>query len=115
GDAQAEIVIAETPQRTVRLAAHELQTYIKKISGAHLPIVTEPTAGATQIFLGRSPHADKLGVTGADLKFGAYRMVSGDNWLALIGDDTDFTPVEPWARNNGDIASGKLHAAWDAI
>ncbi len=115
GQPKAEIVIAETPERMVRLAAHELQTYVEKISGAHLPIVTRPTAGATQLFVGRSAHTDKLGVTAEGLKFGAYRIVSGDNWLVLIGDDTDFTPVEPWARNNGDIASGKLQAAWNAI
>ena len=41
--------------------------------------------------------------------------MSGDNWLVLIGDDADFNPIEPWPRNNNDIASGKMQAAWDRI
>jgi hypothetical protein len=49
-----------------------------------------------KIYVGRSSHTDKLNVTADDLKHGAYRIVSGDDWLVLIGDDTDFTPIEPW-------------------
>jgi len=37
----AEIVIDEKPQRSTRLAAHALRTYVEKISGARLGIVTE--------------------------------------------------------------------------
>ena len=36
GVPRAEIVIAEDPARSTRLAARELQTYLKKISGAEL-------------------------------------------------------------------------------
>ena len=32
----AEIIIAENPPRATRLTAHELQTYLEKISGAKL-------------------------------------------------------------------------------
>jgi hypothetical protein len=42
GWARAEIVIAEKPLRSVRLAAQELQDRLRKISGAHLPIVKKP-------------------------------------------------------------------------
>src|SRR5712672_663653 len=38
GQPQAEIVIAENPQRAVRFAAQDLRTYVEKISGARLPI-----------------------------------------------------------------------------
>jgi hypothetical protein len=34
------------PQRSTRLAAQELQDQIVKISGARLPIVTQPTSHA---------------------------------------------------------------------
>ena len=34
---RAAIVVAESPPRTVRLAAQELQNYVQKITGAHLP------------------------------------------------------------------------------
>jgi len=113
GEPRAEIVIAETPQRSVRAAAHDLREYVEKISGARLPIVTEPSGKAVKLFVGRSPHADKLGVTAEGLKYGAYRLVSGDDWLAFIGDDSDFVPREPWSRNNGGIA--KLQADWEAL
>src|SRR3954471_19615169 len=87
GQAQAEIVIAEQPQRTVRLAAHDLRTYVEKISGARLPITTQPTAGVpVQIYIGGSPQTDRLKATAEGLKFGAYRIVSGDHSLVLIGD-----------------------------
>lgn len=114
GKAQAEIVIAEQPPRTTRLAADELQTYIEKISGAKLPIVTTPSGDApVQVHVGQSSHTKKRNITADGLKFGAYRMVSGEDWMVLIGDDTNFVPREPWARNNGDRVSGRLQRAWE--
>lgn len=94
GQPRAEIVIAEESPRTTRLAAAELQTYVEKISGAKLPIATEPSADTpVQIYIGRSTHTVKLGITGEGLEQGAYRVVSGENWLVLIGDDTDSLPA----------------------
>lgn len=116
GQARSEIVIAPKAPRTTRLAAQELQNYIEKISGAKLHILTEPSGKVpVSIFIGRSSHTDKRGITDMGLKYGAYRIVSGENWLVLIGDDTDFVPIEPWPRSNNDIASGKMQKAWDAI
>lgn len=112
GEPRAEIVVALDSQRSTRLAAHELQTSIAKISGAKLSIATTPTVDVpVKIYVGASPHTEKLGITAAGLKHGAYRIVSGDNWLALIGDDTDFVPIEPWAKNNGDRRN--LQARWE--
>ncbi|HAW31850.1 MAG TPA: hypothetical protein DCY03_27710, partial [Planctomycetaceae bacterium] len=116
GQPEAEIVISKKPSRTTRLAAQEMQTYLKKISGAELKIVAEPTAEVpVKIYIGSSTHTKRLGITSDNLKYGAYRIVSGKNWLALIGDDTDFVPIEPWPRSNNDIVSGKMQAAWDEI
>lgn len=116
GRAQAEIVIAEEPPRTTLLAAKELQRYIRKISGAELAIGTRPTGKhRVRIYVGRSPQTDRLGISMAGLKHGAYRIVSGTDWIVFIGDDTDFVPVEPWPRSNNDLVSGKMQRAWDAI
>ena len=116
GHPYAEIVIAESPSRTTQLAAVELQTYVEKISGAKLPISVEPTGNApVKIFVGQSRHTEKLGITTEGLRDGAYRIVSGENWIVLIGDDTEFTPIEPWPRSNNDIASGKMQEAWNQI
>ncbi|WP_170157288.1 DUF4838 domain-containing protein [Roseimicrobium gellanilyticum] len=117
GQARSEIVIAENALRPVRLAAQELQDHLKKITGAHVPIVTSPTTQSqtTKILVGRSTHTDKLRIFTDGLKDGAYRIVSGDGWLVLIGGDTEFTPIAPFARSNAEIASGKLQREWDAI
>ena len=63
GQPRAEIVVATTAKRTTRLAAQELQDGIKKISGAHLPVVNEPTGKAVKIFVGPSKQTDALKIT----------------------------------------------------
>jgi len=116
GRPNARIVISETPPRSVRLAADELRTYIKRISGATLPITTEPADdGTVNIYVGRSEHTEKLGVSDKGLKHGAYRIAAGAGWMVLIGHDADFVPREPWARNNRDRVSGKLQRQWERI
>ena len=45
GKDYAEIIISESPARSTRLAAAELQTYVAKISGARLPIRAEAEDG----------------------------------------------------------------------
>jgi tetratricopeptide (TPR) repeat protein len=116
GQPRAEIIIADSPPRTTRLAAAELQTFLEKISGAKLQIGSVPSdAVQVRIYIGQSSHTEKLGITSEGLRHGAYRIVSGDDWLVLIGDDTDFVPTEPWPRNNNDIATGKMQRAWNEI
>ncbi len=116
GRPQAEIIVDGNPSRTTRLAAHELQTYVEKISGAKLPIVTRPSGDyPVRIFVGRSSHTESLKIKPEGLRHGAYRIVSGEYWLALIGDDTDFNPIEPWAKNNGWIVNGSTQKEWEKI
>ncbi len=116
GEAPAEIIIAETPTRTQRLAARELQTYLKKVSGADLRIGSEPSSDfSVKLYVGTSSFTDELGVTADELKYGAYHIVSGEYWMVFIGDDTDFVPIEPWPRSNTDVSNGNMQEAWDAI
>ena len=115
GQPRAEIVIAERPQRSVRLAAQELQDYMKKISGVHLPIVTQPSGRAVKVFVGRSTHTEALQVSAAGLQDGAFRMVSGADWLVLIGEDTEFTPIEPWGKHNTDLVNGRAQQEWRTL
>ncbi|MCB1065931.1 MAG: DUF4838 domain-containing protein [Verrucomicrobiae bacterium] len=115
GEPQAEIVISEKPTRSARLGATELQTYIEKISGARLEIVSEPTKQRpVSLFVGESELARQAGVKTDDLARDAYRIVSGSNWLALVGNDLDFQPKEPWARNHGDWAKNRL-STWEEL
>lgn len=113
GRPRAEIVIAEKPARTVRLAADDLRKYIEKISGARLPIVNEPSGEAVKLFVGRSRHTEKLGITSEGLKCGAYRLVSGEDWLAFIGDDADFAPKVPLPKGRSAVADGTLQREWE--
>lgn len=112
GQPRAEIVIADNANRSTRLAAQELQDGLQRISGAKLPIVTVPAEGRIRIFVGRSPHTDALRLSIDDLRDGAYRIVSRDRWLALLGIDTEFAPIEPWAKNNSEIVDGAALRQW---
>lgn len=110
GQARAEIVIGDAPTRMQRVAAHEFRDNLLKISGAKLPIVAQPSGKAVKVFVGASAHCP-LKTEG--LEYGAYRIAAGPDWLALIGDDSDFSPTEPFAQNNGDIA--RAQAEWEKI
>ncbi len=110
GEPRAEIVISDKPTRMQRVAAHEFRQQIEKISGAKLPIVTQPSGNAVKVFIGASANSP---VKAEGLKDGAYRIACGADWMALIGDDADFEPVGPFARNNGDIP--RAQAEWEKI
>jgi hypothetical protein len=110
GQPRAEIIISDKPTRTQRVAAHEFRQQIEKISGAKLPIVTQPSGNAVKVFIGTS---DSCPVKAEGLEDGAYRIATGADWMALIGDDADFEPVGPFARNNSDIP--RAQAEWDKI
>lgn len=114
GQAKAEIVVAEQPARGAKLAAEELQRYVEKISGARLPIVTKPAGGeAAAIFVGRSAHTDSLKITDEELRHGAFRMLSGERRLVLLGRDRDYVPREPWPHTPQDNA--RVLREWDAL
>lgn len=114
GRTEACIIIAENPPRMVAMAALELQYYLEKISGARLPIVHNPEdAGQVQIYVGRSRGTDSLSITDRGLDYGAYRLVSGPDWLVLLGRDSDYTPVEPWGRIHADRP--RARAEWDTL
>lgn len=114
GKANAEIVVSkdERRPRMAALAALELQYYLQKMSGARLPIVTElDGAFPVKIYVGRSAATDKLGVKPDGLKAGAFRMVSGNDWLVLLGEDHDFSPPKPCPRSHNDLK--RARKAWD--
>jgi hypothetical protein len=112
---RAVIVISDRPARMTKLAARELQNCIMKMSGATLPIVTERPTGQTAIFVGRSRYTDELRLSTDALRHGAFRIASGRDWLALLGPDKDFVPIEPWGRNRSQQETSRVNAAWDRI
>ena len=115
GAPEAEIVIAKAAPRMTRIAARELQAHIEKISGGRLDIVTRPTGKVpVRVLVGDSPQAKAVGVTSEGLDWGAFHMKSGADWLALVGNDADFVPIEPWARNRGNWLRQKRNE-WDKL
>ncbi len=115
GRPRAEIIIAENPARSAEFGAEELQRYLKKITGARLEIVTAATdQGTVSIYVGESEHALRAGVTAKGLKRDAFKIVSGENWLALVGNDLEFEPREPWARRHSQWAAEK-QAEWEKL
>lgn len=113
GQPRAQIVVAPERPRLVSLAALELQSFLEQISGARLPIVTSPTDEMPiKILVGQSPATHELGITDEGLEHGAYRMVSGDDWLVLLGHDYDFDPpFKPWPMDRRDTEEPT--AAWE--
>ena len=60
GKPHAEIVVAEKPPRMTKLAANELQEYLRKMTGAKVPITTTPSGGKIiPIYVGRSVQTDQ--------------------------------------------------------
>lgn len=111
---RAQIVIAPESPRMTRLAASELQLYLQKITGARLPITAEPTPGLPRIYVGTSSFTEELGLSTDGLAHGAFHLRTGDTWLALVGHDADYEPIEPWARNRGPSAK-HLQEEWDRL
>lgn len=114
GEPRAEIVIAPRRPRMATLAALELRHFVEKLSGARLPIVTEPSqSDVVKIYVGRSAETDRLGMKPDDLKFGAYRIASGPGRVVLLGRDQDFDPTKlPWPLSRKD-AERRALAEWN--
>jgi hypothetical protein len=100
GVPRAEIIISRQPTRMQRVAAHEFREQIHKISGAKLPILNRPSGSAVKVFVGASEWCP---LKADGLENGAYRISGSKDSLVLIGDDTDCSLTEPYAKNNGDI------------
>ena len=108
GQPRAEVVIAERPARAAEFGASELQAYVEKITGCRLEIVTAPTDSVpVQIYVGESVAARRLGVSAEGLTRDSFRMVSGPDWLALVGSDVEFETDGALGRNRGQWANDK--------
>ncbi len=86
-NAKAFPVRSDEASETERFAAQELQTYLQKISGAKLPIVSEPEARrAPRVFIGTTSRA---GAALAYLKDSApesFLVWTVNDDLLLVGD-----------------------------
>lgn len=118
GTVNAEIVRGTNSSgnstRAVKLAASQLETYLEKLTGAQFNVVTTPTAGVpVQIYVGNSTLTAALGVTNEGLKDGQFKMVSGPNYLVLLGTEADSNRIEPWAKSASNRPANLL--LWDQV
>ena len=116
GKPNAEIIISGQPTRTQKLAAEELQAGIEKMTGARLDVTNAPGEKyPVKIYVGRSVFTDKQGIDDNGLDDGAFRVKSGNSWLALVGRDDDFVPREPWTKAGAPSDPDKIRmmAEWD--
>ena len=116
GKPLSEIIISDKPARMTKLAASELQSYIEKISGAKLAVTNVPDKDVpVKIYVGKSKYTDDLKISTDGLAHGAFRMVSGDSWLALLGPDKDYVPIEPWGRSRDPAEQERINREWDKV
>lgn len=112
GQPLSEIVIKDNPLSSVKAAAQELQKYIRKMSGAELPIVNKPT-GKLPVYVGKSEYTDKLGIRLDDIKYDGFKIIVKDNYVALVGVDQQRLPIP---RNNTKFGLyASLTKEWEAF
>ncbi|MGV8087285.1 MAG: DUF4838 domain-containing protein [Candidatus Woesearchaeota archaeon] len=110
----AEIIISPNATNMTQIAANELQTYIYNMTGALLPkryVVNESIQ--YHIYVGQSNYTDALGITDEGCEFDSFKMVSGENYLVLLGNDDLKDTPEPYPWYNEDIP--RARAEWRNI
>jgi hypothetical protein len=121
GKPQAVIVIDTQAADTVKLAANELQSYIERVSGALLPVLTDTSAispSQSIIFVGESAGTRERGLVSTDLKPDGFHTIITKQWIAILGHDYNGTPVygycNPWQYNEVYNPKLKLGAFGEA-
>ncbi len=91
GRPRAVILLGAEASKAARIAAEELTGYIRKMSGARLPVIVEGQAeipaGETVILLGDSQRAREVGFDPATLKPEELRLKTGADWVLIAGSD----------------------------
>ncbi|MFC1718399.1 DUF4838 domain-containing protein, partial [Candidatus Poribacteria bacterium] len=105
GQPASVIALADEPTGAARLAAKELQSWLRKVSNATVPIRAESgvpnSTGDSLILVGDTKRTGAMGLRSADFDLEEIRIRTIPGALALIGDDE---------RPNGMELSGTLWA-----
>jgi len=80
---RGSIVLSLHPQPVETFAADELRKFIRLMSGAEIPVRSEPDASGVNVFIGSAVDRDKIGP--ADLGFDGYIVRSAGSNLYLAG------------------------------
>ena len=105
GIGYSDIIVSSSASNEVKLAATYFQMYIYNMTGVRLPISnTINQSKLYHVYIGQSSYTDNLGITSAGCENGGFKIISGTNYLALIGDD------EPFVLSGPDN-----YAEWDSL
>lgn len=110
--AKAVIIIPETANQVVRLAAHDLQYYTEKATGVKIPVVNEnaiPPDIRRRIYLGPTKAALHVGIDPTRLPRDAYHIRSSGDVSYLAGYDRDGDP------DSLGTPAGTLFAVYDVL
>lgn len=89
GRPTATIVIAEKPTRAAQLAVAEFNCYLKKITGAALPVISDKQkVSGDVVLIGESRATQDLGLHNSDFKEQEYLIQTRPGMLILIGFDS---------------------------
>ena len=102
GQPKAQIVTGEKPLETVAFAAKELQTFIRKMSGAELPIVPKADTKIPSILLGPAAREKIPAADFAKVKRDGYiiTLIKGDLCIVGIDDSGPQTDIESLLKQN---------------
>ncbi len=105
GKAVSEIILAESTDPSLKVAAEEIQKYVKKMTGAGLAIVSKPTGKVpVRIYVGPSALTEKLGVSLADVKHDGFKIVVKGNDIVIAGKDFDwYNQLKLEERNSAGV------------
>jgi len=100
GEAKCVIVISDKAKPIVTMPAEDLAHHLKLISGADVPVVTEKDmpAGVYPIYVGECAATRKMGIVAAKLPREGYRILIGDNAMAIVGNDVRDNPLHGYAQ-----------------
>ena len=98
GQAHAVVILADKPTRSAQIAAKEFVHYVKKMTGADLPVIKDsevvPESLPGKVFIGESGNTRKLGLSSKDFAEQEYLIRADAGILLLMGkDEEDYGPI----------------------
>ncbi|NQU40235.1 MAG: DUF4838 domain-containing protein [Lentisphaerae bacterium] len=90
GQPSATIVVSENPRCGVTLAVAELETYVEKMTGVRLPVVSDSASvQGLRVLIGESAATRALGYSNATFEAEEYCVRVSDDTLMILGHDQD--------------------------
>ena len=120
GKINSAIVLGEKPTASAQLGAFELQHWIRRITGAILPIRTEKAAETVKIYVGDCEAARREGLKKENFKKESYTIKCSGNNVFLMGNDSenfakvDYLKADTFPKHYFAV-NGSLYAVYDFL